>query len=72
MDLEDGMFSWADLMVQIAWFDPLKIKFIEHLGPSLRVTQLGTKRNDHAPEGECDNFLNICPKLAILRKSNQV
>jgi hypothetical protein len=50
----------------------LKIKFIEHLGPSLRVTQLGTKRNDHAPEGKCDDFLNICPKLEILRKSNQV
>jgi hypothetical protein len=27
---------------------------------------MGTKRNDHAPENECVDCFNICPKRAIL------
>ena len=55
--MEDGLFSWSDLMVQLPWSDFLKNQFTKPLGSSLGVNQMWTKRNDHAPKSECADFL---------------
>jgi hypothetical protein len=63
--MDDGLFMWSDLMVQLPWSDSFKNQFTNILGPSLGVNQMWTERNDHAPESECDDFLNICSKMAV-------
>ena len=40
--MEDGMFPWSDLMVQLPWFDFFKNEFIKPLGPSLGVNRMWT------------------------------
>ena len=49
MDHEVGPWKMAFIMVQLLWFDFLKKKN-KPMGPSLRVNQMWTKRNDHAPK----------------------
>ena len=71
-NMEGGMFSWSNLMVQISWSDPLKKSIYKAFGPLTRCNSMWTKRNDQASKGECVGFLNISPKLAIFRKPNQV
>ena len=61
-------FPWSNLMVQLSWSDFLKNQFTKPLGPSLIVNRMWTKRNDHAPNNECVDFFNICPKKAILKQ----
>ena len=62
-----AFFPWSDLMVQLSWSKFLN-QFIKHVGSSLGVNRMWTKRNDHAPKNECANFFNMCPKRAILKK----
>ena len=59
--LEDGLFAWFDLMVQLPWSDFLKNQFTKPLGPSLGVNWIWIKRNDHAPKSECVDlfFFNV-------------
>ena len=38
------------------------------LSPSIGVSQLWTKRNDHAPKSECADYFNICPKKGSFEK----
>ena len=72
--MEDGLFSWSDLMVQLPWYDFfLKTQFTKFLGPSLGVNQMWTKRNGHAPKSECVGFFSYMPKNSNFGKEkNQV
>ena len=47
--MEDGLFPWSDLMVQLPWPDFLENQFTKPLGPSLGVNRMWIKKNDHAP-----------------------
>ena len=55
--LEDGQFSWYDLMVQLPWSDFLTTQFIKPLGLLVGVNIMWTKSNDHAPKSGCAEFL---------------
>jgi hypothetical protein len=60
--MEDGLFSWSDLMVEHPWSAFLENQFIKSLGPSLGVNQMWTKRNDHALKVNVLIFLTYtCP-----------
>ena len=54
-------------MVKLSWADFLKNK-MKALGPSLRVNQMWTKKNDHAPKIERIDFFNTCPKEGHFEK----
>ena len=70
--MEDGLFSWSNLMVQLSR-SYLKInKFMKPLGPSLGVNRMWTKRNDHAPKNECVGLIDACPKKAVLKPKKWV
>ena len=61
--MEDGIFLWSNLMIQLPLFNFVKKKLTMRLDPSLGVNRMSTKRNDYAPKNECvDLFFNICPK----------
>ena len=59
-------------MVQLSWSNFLKNQFTKPLGPSLGLSRMWTKRNDHAPKSECVDFFNICPKKAVLKKNSSL
>jgi hypothetical protein len=61
---EGGPFS----MVPLSWSDCLENQFTKLLGPSLGVNQMWTKKNDYASKNECADFLNTCPKRAVLKE----
>ena len=66
--MEDGLFQWSSLMVNLLCSDFLKNQFTKPLSPSLGVNQMWTKKNDHAPKSEGVDFFNTCPKRAVLKK----
>ena len=70
--MEDGLFPWADLMVQFPWYDILKNQFTKSLDPSLGVNQMWTKRNDHGPRGmtmhQKVNVLKYMSKRTVLKE----
>ena len=41
--MEDVLFPWSDLMVQLPWFDFLRNQSSKSLGPSLGVIRMWTK-----------------------------
>ena len=47
-----GSISWSNFHGLIS----LKKKSTKLLGPSLGVTRMWTKKNDHAPKNECVGF----------------
>ena len=57
LNMEDGIFPFSDLMVQLSWSDSLQIQFTKPLGSSIGVNQMSTKGNDHAPKSECAEIL---------------
>jgi hypothetical protein len=66
------MERWLFSMVQLDG-PTLMVRFIEkinlqsHWAPHKGINRMWTKRNDHAPKNECDNFFYICSKRAILK-----
>jgi hypothetical protein len=60
--MEDGLFPWSDF---------LKNQLTKSLELWLRVNQMWTKRNGHAPKNECADFFNICAKRAILKRKEK-
>ena len=48
-------------IVQLSWSDFLKKK-MKALGPSVRVNQMWTKKNDYAPKSERIDFFKYMPK----------
>jgi Pyruvate/2-oxoacid:ferredoxin oxidoreductase delta subunit len=68
--MEDGLFPWSILMVQLPWSGFLKNKKNKKITKPLGVIQMWTKKNDHSPKSECDDCFNICPKRAIFWKWN--
>ena len=59
MDYEVGpwtrafLYIWSQFMVQLPWSDFLKKLVLKALGLSLRVNQMWTRKNDHAPKSDC-------------------
>ena len=58
-------------MVQLLWSEFLKKK-MRALGPSQRVNQMWTKKNDHAPKSERIDFFNTCPKEGHFEKKSSL
>ena len=69
--MEDGLFPWSSLMVNILCSDFLKNQFTKPLGLSLGVNRMWSKKNDHAPKSECVDYLKIyAQKGHFWRKKN--
>ena len=66
--MEDGIFSWYDLMVQLSWFVFLENQFTKSLGFSRGVNWMWTKSNDHARKNErVVFFFYICSKRVVIK-----
>ena len=64
MNLDHGrwLFQWSDFLENN----------LKALGSSLGVNQIWTKENDPTLKDECVDFLNTCPKRAILKKNSSL
>ena len=69
-------WSWTMEDGYVPWSDSLNNQSTKPLGPSLGVYRMGTERNDHAPNNECDElFLLIYAQkssLTILLSSSSL
>ena len=77
MDHEVGpwnmvFFPWSDFIVELPWSDFLKHQIAKFLGPSLGVSRMWIKRNDHAPKSECAGFFHVCPEREIIKKKSSL
>ena len=48
-----------------------KIRFAKPLGPSLGVNWMCTKRNEHAPKSECENFQKYVQKAQFWKEKKK-
>jgi hypothetical protein len=55
--MEDGLFSWFDVMVQLPWPDFLTKSIYKAFGLFTRCKPNVDQEDDHAPKSECADFL---------------